>query len=211
MTATKSPHAAWKARRRLLQDRGQWEPFQPPEPVRDHIDAVLAATGLSQVQFAACAGLPPRTITAIRLGYNGKVATDTARKILAVTPATARPTSGPINVIGSRRRLQALAWAGWSPRAIAAHTGLSMLQVCRIRSDSAIRSTIRVDVATAAKINSTFAAWWDKRPPEGTARERQAAARVRGHADREGWVAACAWDNIDNPAERPKGVRRRSA
>ena len=209
MTATpKSRQAILKARQRLLQARGQWEPFQPIGPVRDHITTVMKAAGLTNAQFAACAGVNVNTLTAIRQGRYGKVSTEVARKIRAVTPETARPAFGPVDSTGSRRKLQALAWAGWSPRAIAGHAGMPFVQVRRIRDGD----TTRITAATARKIDKAFQALkLPRQPPASTIGEKQAARLIRGYADRQGWVSAWAWDDIDDPREKPKGARERAA
>jgi hypothetical protein len=43
-------------------------------------------------------------------------------------------------------------------------------------------------------------------PPETNRHEKAAAARARNLATRMGWPPPLAWDDIDNPDEKPRGL-----
>jgi hypothetical protein len=60
----------------------------------------------------------------------------------------------------------------------------------------------RILRSTADRIATAYDALWNKRPPLGD----QGCKRARTHALRLGYLPPLAWDDIDNPDERPATV-----
>lgn len=197
---------------------GQWQPFTDAAPVREHVRA-LQAQGLGWQRIAELAGVASPTVSSLLYGRAGrpptrKVRTATAEALLAFRPSLDDlPPSAPVDAAGTRRRMQALAAAGWSAQRLAAHLGVDRAYVGRIiRGDNP-----RVTAATARTVRGLYDELWNRPPPEGTRWEKVAAARARNHARRQGWPLPAAWsdDEIDDPAARPPdgwdrrgGVRR---
>lgn len=105
-----------------------------------------------------------------------------------------------VDSLGAHRRIQALRRMGWSASAIAVHAG---------RSESWVGAILRERKITRASyelIERIFNQLHMKSPQPTTRTERSAIERTRGHAAREGWAPPLAWDNIDDPSERPKGL-----
>lgn len=197
---------AYEKRRRLLIAQGRWRPDETAGPLRDYISAVLDKTGMSITQFAACAGLSRPTVSAV-LNSTDRVKTATAAKIRAVTPGSA-PATGWVDSTGATRRLQALAYAGWSLKLIAADASVDEGWLRKIRAG---RTSGRVQAAVARKIAGTFSRLLPLAPPQDTRCQRAAVTRAVSLAAAEGWVSGWAWDDIDDPAEKPKGAIRRTS
>lgn len=110
-----------------------------------------------------------------------------------------------IDATGTRRRLQALAWGGWSLTHLSARLGwtrdLARQVTCRAR----------VTRATAEKVRVLYDELCLLPPPEETHGDRISAAKARRHARSRGWAPVGAWDDdpgphcIDDPVARPAG------
>lgn len=108
-----------------------------------------------------------------------------------------------VSAVGVQRRLQALAFMGWSCQAVAEMIGSHYRPLVRLRDggrDHVMRSTHdRID-GVFRELSVTFA-------PDHSGRV------TRGWAKRKGFVSPLAWENIDDPTEQPTGlivpVRRR--
>jgi transcriptional regulator with XRE-family HTH domain/lambda repressor-like predicted transcriptional regulator len=195
----------YEKRRNLLIAQGRWNPDEPAGPVRAHVDSVLDETGMSIAQFAACAGLSRLTVSAV-LGSTDRVKTATAAKIRAVTPGSV-PATGWVDATGATRRLQALAYAGWALKPVAVDAGVDEGWLRAIRAG---RTSGRVQAAVARKIAGAFSRLLPLAPPRDTRYQRVAVTRAVNLAAAEGWVSGWAWDDIDDPAEKPKGAIRRT-
>lgn len=101
-----------------------------------------------------------------------------------------------VPAVGARRRLQALAYMGWSPEAIAVRIGSHYRPLLKIRAGE----RGRVRLSTHQRIDSVFTELATVHAPG------HSGAVTRGHAVVRGYAPPHAWDDIDNPAERPKGV-----
>lgn len=96
----------------------------------------------------------------------------------------------PIDATGTRRRLQALAFMGWSSSAVAAELGTRDTHVRKLWR---VRTTI--EKGTALRVADMYARVWDQLPPGG--RKKYTANMAR----REGWVGPMHWDDIDTDPE----------
>lgn len=101
---------------------------------------------------------------------------------------------------GTQRRLQALAWNGWSWGLLAARLGCTR-QTLRVR----VHRPGQVKTATATAVAALYDDLWDQPPPERTPHERHHADLARQHARKQGWAPPLAWDDdtIDDPAATP--------
>lgn len=104
-----------------------------------------------------------------------------------------------VGVLGTRRRLQALAALGWDWTILARHIG------CH---EEAVRTIVfrrrYVYAATAERVAEVYEELSMTPRPATTSGERNARARAVGKARRYGWAPPLAWDDIDDPTERPK-------
>jgi hypothetical protein len=153
--------------------------------------ALSAASGLAT---SALSRIPTRT----------KIRPETARAILAITPASAPEGWLRIGATGTQRRIQALAALGYSFGRIAQATGTHRDQVQRL----AHGDRTHVTASTAARINAAYRAL-SMTPPPGRARyDRASRTRTIQHAQRNGWAPPLAWNDatIDDPAARPSGA-----
>lgn len=204
MTAQAGPRPSrrrYHARRRLLIERGQWQPLTDAAPVREHAQQLQQA-GMSRYQIAAQAGLGQAVISHILYGDRERISPETAAAILAVALPAVRPArTGQEPAVAAMRRLQALAVLGWSPQLLAGRLGMHLASVRRIRDGE----REDVEAATATAIRALYDELWDQAPPAGTKAERIAAGKVSRHAARSGWAPPMAWDDdtISDPAAAP--------
>jgi len=114
---------------------------------------------------------------------------------------------GLSDAAGTRRRLQALMYGGWSLGLLSARLGQSR-QVLRVK----LRDRGRVTAATVRAVRELCDELWNQPPPGETKFERRAATMARRYARERGWVPLLAWDEdaIDDPDAVPvAGWRRR--
>lgn len=104
--------------------------------------------------------------------------------------------------LGVQRRVRALQRLGWSGRAIATVAGYSSDRHLQhaLSKDSCHRKTWLAVARAYDELSMKF-------PPERTTSEKWSASRVRNYAERMGWPPPLAWTDIDDPDERPRGIR----
>ena len=193
--------SGYAARRNALIAQGRWQPYVPAAQVREHVERVLAATGMSRAQFAVIAGVDDGTLCKIFNDGGARVKTEVAKRITAVTAAAVPVDSGFISALGSCRRLRALTAAGWSPAALAERLGTGEDTLRAVRDGS----RDKVNAATARAIRDLYDQLWNTPAPAGTKAERVSASKSRRLAERRGWVPAGGWDEdeIDRPDGKP--------
>lgn len=195
----RAAQAGYQAKRLAAKARGDWQPYADAGPVRDHIRDVMAGTGMSRYQFAAAAGIDSGTISKILYDGRPKVKTGTAEKILACTAAP-EGLDGHADPAGTRRRLQALACLGWSPKLLAGRLSWYPGTVRDLRDGTTIRTTTQM----ARQVRDLYDTLETVPAPETTRSERISVAKTRGEAGRRGFAPAGAWgDDIDDPAAEP--------
>lgn len=183
----------------LLVDAGQ---------VREHVQRLRAEHGLDLHTIARAAGVNPRILDHLLYGVPSagitpakKIHRDKATAILAVDPRVVLPRT--ISGVGTQRRLRGLAAAGWTSAAMAPYVGLAPDTINRL---TAVDPPISVRRETAERVRAAAHRLIRMNPvqvgiPEATVR------RMRTIAARKGWVPLVAWDDIDDPAATPVGVR----
>lgn len=104
-----------------------------------------------------------------------------------------------VDAAGTRRRIEALVWNGWSLTGLAARLGWAR-PVLQHKMGSA-----HVAAASAEKVRVLYDELWDQAPPEETKVEKRAATMARRYAREHGFAAPLAWDEdaIDDPDARP--------
>jgi len=96
---------------------------------------------------------------------------------------------------GTVRRLRALAWAGFGIGTMQRETGIIASTLSDIRQGR----FPRVSHHNAMAIRDAF---------DRLCLTDGGEARAKRDARRHGWVPAMAWDDIDNPLDRPVGMSR---
>ena len=194
--------ARYKEHRDRMIAYGRWNPWVPADKAREHV-LWLREQGIGRAQVAAAAGLTQNTVSKLLYGERGnpptrRIRPETEAAILAVSPdPEILGDRTRIDGTGTRRRLQALAWQGWSMAALAARLGPGR------QLSTIISRSVRVHASTAREVRALCRELNGTPPPEQTRGERSAAARARNHARRMGWVPLAAWDAIDDPDARP--------
>jgi ribosomal protein L17 len=197
--------AQYNKMRVVRRHQGTWQPFTDAAPVRQYV-TTLHAAGVSWNTVATLAGVADTTIRALMTAGRPTIRTAAAAKILAVRPTLDDlPDWGKVDATGSRRRIQALMVAGWSAQLLARLLGVDRSMLRKMMT----RPTVRVYNARA--IRDLFAAMWNQFPLAEGRYERAVANRTRRYATSRGWVSALAWDDIDDPKAKPKGVRQEVA
>lgn len=103
------------------------------------------------------------------------------------------PTDGQVGAYATRRRLQALSRIGWDLYRLSDDTGIGFTTLAAIRAGKITR--------TRATFHTTIADAYTRlcmTPGPST-------QAVQG-AIRKSWVSPMAWDDIDDPREKPRGV-----
>ena len=138
-------HRAVGRRRTRAKALGLWQPYQPAEPVRLHIERLRGA-GLGIDQVASLASIPGSSLRFIVYGRpSDQVKTSTAVKILSI-PVTnqARAHRSTVDAAVTRLHLRDLLAAGWAYPDLATQLGRSTANLRR----TAKRSTVTVRTAT---------------------------------------------------------------
>jgi hypothetical protein len=104
-----------------------------------------------------------------------------------------KPTAGKVSALGARRRTQALGRLGHTTDVIAAAAGRGATTIVKIQNGF----TCTVTPAIEEDIHRAWVALSNKPGVSAVAAKR--AAKL-------GWAPPLAWDDIDDPRERPKGV-----
>ena len=101
-----------------------------------------------------------------------------------------------IDATGTRRRIEALRYLGWTGVDIGREIGVTYGCIYQWGKRPRIYRT------SAEKVDAAFRRLSLLPPPTGYLADRE-----RRRARRLGFVSALAWDDLDDPAEQPKGLR----
>ena len=171
----------------------------PAVRVAAHL-AALRAAGVGCADVAALLGRTPRSVLRYAYLRSGLVLAETVAPILALpVPAgvDAPGAGGLVDAVGTRRRLRALAVAGWCSEDVAAWAGLDASTLARVREghSPSVRASTRAAVAV---VYAALCAW---APQEG----RRRPERAVGADTARGWVGPARWAgvDVDDPAAAP--------
>jgi hypothetical protein len=186
---------------------GRWQPYVDAEPVRQHVQALMAA-GMGWRRISAASGVPTGVMHRLLYGArrddgtrtpSRRVRPDTARRLTAVRLDLAGGV--PVDATGTRRRLQALIALGWARAEFARRLGVTPANFTGLMHRG------QVTVRTQRKVRELYDELSMRRPPDDTHRQRGSVARARNSARLAGWVPPLAWDDdtIDDPRGKPAG------
>lgn len=102
-----------------------------------------------------------------------------------------------VTAVGTMRRLQALAFAGWSSLVVAERIGSNVSVMSRLVSGN----QTRVRLSTARRVAAVFDELVVTDVPD-----THSSRCTRSLAAKRGYVSWAAWDNIDDPNDTPSGV-----
>lgn len=197
----KGAKSRYDVNRRRLMAYGQWTAYGDAGAVREHI-AALIDRGLSATAIADLAGVNVDCVLRVLGAEHVRGPLDiNARSLLAVTfNLDAIPARVMVDATGTRRRVQAMAVMGYSLSAQSALLGRTVNNYHKVlRNPKVFAETARAVRDLARELAMTPA------PPS------HGATLARRMAARSGWLPMVAWDDIDDPREKPKGVARREA
>ena len=175
------------------------------EPARVHVRELMAA-GMGIKRIAEVAGMTGNRIGDLLYGRGGKdprpprkqISTDLEAKILAVKLDLADGAN--TDNLGPIRRLRALVAMGWSQSRLAQRLGMDPTNFGRIIHGD----RFEILVSTAKRVEALFDELWDQAPPAETHRQKISVSRSKAYAKSHGWAPPAAWDDMDDPLEKPK-------
>lgn len=189
---------AYEDNRHRQKAYGRWNPFTDAEPVRQHVRELMAG-GMSIKRIAGSAQVEWPRVGYLIYGRGGKgppvkVRPDFATAVLAVE---LNPYAVPIYRV--QRRVQALIALGYTQPWIAEQIGVTQARIWQF-----IRGRQEhVTPDTFEKVDDLYRRFSMTLPPTTTKREKYAASRARETATRNRYRPPLAWDDIDNPDEKP--------
>lgn len=149
----------------------------------------LREQGMTWASIAAALG-HSATPVVHRMMKQKRIRQSTEQRILAIDVHHGAG-QGYVDVLGTRRRLQALAAIGYTQRWLAEQMGVGTQAVSEIVKGRF--TTVRAYIADAAR--DLYKEYRHTVGPSATARTV---------AKRNGWYPPLSWDDIDNPKERGK-------
>ncbi|MEU2789083.1 hypothetical protein [Streptomyces sp. NPDC007100] len=165
----------------------------------NHLRRLIDEEGWTQIGIADTLGISRDTVGGLASGRNKTCRREDARRILAFQPDfDAERPSPRVDIVGSTRRLQALAVLGHALYDVSAETGVSYAVIRRIlRGEGRYTSK-----DFAARIRRVYE---QRRHTNGP------SYITRGHARAKGWYGPDAWRDIDDPQCTPHENRRHLA
>ena len=199
-------HAANRKRIAYLQETGQGG-YVPAGPVQERIRYLKDRRGITLLTIAERADVDKRMIKAHYLGYFYKdVPLDqcfwrTEQAILTARFTAADGHSVPPD--GGRRRLQALAAAGYPQKFLGDQLGWSTARVCAIAKGRQGLTFLTVEVDQ--KITRVYEKY-EMSPPGDHGIAASTIVRALGYARKNGYAPAHCWDSdtIDDPDAIPE-------
>jgi hypothetical protein len=176
---------------------GRWQPFVDAQPARDHVQQVMATTGIGWRRYADQAGVPRATLTYLLYGNNGRrakrITPTTETKLLALHADSAHTVTVP--AIGAHRRIHVLMGEGWPQIHLGPHFGTHPQYVSQILQND------RITIATAEAVASAYEALHGVDPLTAGATAHGVTLAKRAAA-RNNWPDRTFWDDmggIDDP------------
>lgn len=173
----------------------------PTTTVRDHLAPFIDA-GWSPLVIAAAAGVSPTTVISIGKLRRPTVKAGTAATLLGLDWANLvahQDAAKKVPALGSRRRIEALVWQGWTLDQIATHADVNPATIDRVIHGWQARTA----GTTAAAIDAAYRTLWNVEPPAADWKAARSITMARRRARLHGYQPALAWDSIDDPTETP--------
>lgn len=199
----------WARRRRRLIGYGQWQPFTDAAAARRHVLAIKA-TGMGLAGIVKHTGVSVGSLEHLLYGKApyppaATIRTENSHALLAYWPSLDDYEAGAvIDATGTRRRIQALAAAGWSAKAIQGHIdSVTVGALEKLR----IRTKVTAGLARAVR---DFYDQVSAKTAEDYGVEPWLATRTRTYATKHQWAGPEAWDpdTIDDPDAHPDWTGR---
>lgn len=167
--------------------------FVPTEPIRDFVESLIAL-GMTEAMIANAAGVNPQTVTNVRRGVYATANTLQSSAIRRVTPVP-HPRQRMVLSVGLRRRLQALAAAGWTNKDVADRFGVTFQAVHEWSKHE------HVSYATWDRVRQVY---------EELSGSMGSSRRTAGRAAAKGWILPMEWEgyDIDDPRVTPPRSNR---
>lgn len=202
--AVRDARNRWQRRRRRLIGYGQWQPFTDAQPVRQHVLAIKAS-GMGLVGIVKHTGVSLGSLEHLVYGKDDyppavTIRTESARALLAYWPTLDDyDDHNIIDGTGTRRRVQALAVAGWSSKAMHQHASIANVQTFE-----RLRARTKVTARLARAVRDLYDEVSAK-TAEDFGVTPWLAARTRTYAAKHQWAGPEAWDDdtIDDPEAHP--------
>lgn len=179
--------------RRKLHAYGRAQDYRVDKTAAAERVHALRGLGWTVQGIAERAGVPRSVVDSLLSTRYKRTTRVTAEAILAVRiqfPPVMKWKRVPVT--GTQRRLEALAYMGWSIRHLERLTGMG---------DGFLSDVMRhadlVHESTAARIATIYDELWDKQPPRETKFEKAVYTRTRIYARKQGWLGPLSWDDID--------------
>ena len=195
--------AAYQRLRHASVADGTWERAMaiPVEfdAARLHIQTLLAVSGITGHRVGRIAGVNRDLVLNIASGSLQKASRPVVQALAGVTAQAClalidRPTT-PVDAVGTKRRLQALAVDGWSPERIAGLVGVSASNVRKRRGHLYPEVTVR----WRERYRELYDKIQSQADPSGGSRETSQYAELVGWLGPERWAD----EDIDNPDAQP--------
>jgi hypothetical protein len=193
----------WARRRRRLIGYGQWQPFVDAAPTRQHVLAIQA-TGMGLHGIVKHTGVSIGSLEHLLYGKDGhpavKIRTESAEVLLNYWPTLDDyEDRNVIDGTGTRRRMQALAVAGWPSKAVHRHVNVGGSQTIE---------RLRFRTKVTARLARAIRDFYDDvaaKTAEDYGVKPSFATRTRTYAARSQWAGPEAWDSdtIDDPEANP--------
>ncbi|WP_020135106.1 hypothetical protein [Streptomyces sp. 351MFTsu5.1] len=194
----------WARRRRRLIGYGQWQPWSDAQPVREHVLAIKAS-GMGLAGIVKHTDVSIGSLEHLLYGNDGyppavKIRTESAQALLAYWPSLDDYEDGAIvDGTGTRRRMQALAVAGWPSKSVHRRVNVGGAQTFE---------RLRYRTKVTARLARAVRDFYDEvsaKTAEDYGVEPWCAARCRTYAAKHQWAGPEAWDSdtIDDPDAHP--------
>lgn len=192
----------WARNRRRQQAYGRWQPYTDAQPVREHVQQLIAS-GINWRRVAELAQVSTGTVGKLLYGKpnegkapSKRIRPEAARRLLAVQANHSLYLL--VDATGFRRRIQALARKGWSLQHLADQLGCDKRTLTSAIDSDLIRAS--VDHAGRALYDQLW-----RLEPTAHGISANAASVARGWAVRRAWAPVGAWDDdtIDDPNAIP--------
>ncbi|MFI8535430.1 hypothetical protein ACIGMX_34935 [Streptomyces aquilus] len=194
-------------RRRKLRKTGAYDRFTDAEPIRVHVQQLVAAGAApraiavrAQVAIRVVFDLLPLSSTGARKPLRHRLLTVNAEKLLAVTADDVVPQYVP--ALGTVRRLQALVADGWPMLVVAPFVGLSQSYVSALLHRDRACDDLRVRGTTALSVARGYDHLRGKRPTRHGA-SRRTVTIARGIGKSRGWTPTRYWDQFPGAIDDP--------
>lgn len=187
-------------RRRRLIAYGRWGGMADATEARAHVNKLRETFSVREI--AAAAGVTSHVVNRVSLGWGDRIRAEHVHALLHCDPAPLEMAGTFVDGTGTARRVQALMFMGWTGEELMRRTGLSEASIYRPAAGGHVTVRVRDTIAVL------YDELWDQEPSQATPSEAFTVRRAKLRARRLGYVSPLAWDDIDDPEEKPQRGQR---